>query len=459
MYTALKGFARFFFDVDQRERVKTLLLTLTFSFVIAGYTLVKELNDSIFVHIIGKEYNPWARILSIVCLVPAILVFSKCVDLVRKHQLIYIYSIIYGVGCLMFALFLGSPSIGFLNTETSPYRIFGWLLYVFIEGYSPFMVSLFWSFANSVTSPEAAKKNYTLIVAGSKVGGMFSAGLAIMVMRLSCFGSAPLLVDTYNHQILLVCAGLFSLMVPVMIWLLVYHIPKASLHGYEAVYVLEHKERYHKPGMISGLTALLRQPYLLGIFGLVFFWEVTNVVLQYQRLAIGAKASSSISQFSCFLFEQVFLMHAIGLVIVVFGTRMFISWFGERRSLLVVPLVTGVLMMYYFSSATASVMLIVYALLRSLNYAFTAPLRESLYIPTTTDMRFKSKSWIDAFGAKIAKGFGASYIIVSLMIAESLVWISHSLFFTAIIGLWIVTAHLLGRRYEKAIESNEVIGS
>ena len=76
MYKMFKSVAQFFFDVDRQERTKTILLALAFFFIIAGYTLVKELNDSIFVHIVGREYNPWARILSMICLVPAILVFS-----------------------------------------------------------------------------------------------------------------------------------------------------------------------------------------------------------------------------------------------------------------------------------------------------------------------------------------------------------------------------------------------
>jgi AAA family ATP:ADP antiporter len=101
----------------------------------------------------------------------------------------------------------------------------------------------------------------------------------------------------------------------------------------------------------------------------------------------------------------------------------------------------------------------VYVLLRSVNYAFSYPLRESLYIPTTKEMKFKSKSWIDAFGAKIAKGCGASYNVISSIVAESWLFSMHVLFFSSIIGLWLFTAHLLGRRYERAVERNEVIGA
>ena len=73
---------------------------------------------------------------------------------------------------------VGHPTIGLANTETSPFRIFGWLFYFFIEVFSPFVISVFWAFANSVYSPEAAKHNYALLVSGSKFGGMFTAGIA-----------------------------------------------------------------------------------------------------------------------------------------------------------------------------------------------------------------------------------------------------------------------------------------
>ena len=41
---------------------------------------------------------------------------------------------------------------------------------------------------------------------------------------------------------------------------------------------------------------------------------------------------------------------------------------------------------------------------------------------------------------------------------ESLVMTSHIIFFVIIMGLWLLAAQLLGRRYERAVAKNEVIG-
>ena len=108
--------------------------------------------------IVGKEYVPLPRMMAMFMLIPAILFYSFLVDKIKRYQLLYVYSILYGIVGLFCVYLVGHPTIGLPNTEASPYRLFGWLFYFFIEGFSPFVVSVFWAFANSVYDPEGAKK-------------------------------------------------------------------------------------------------------------------------------------------------------------------------------------------------------------------------------------------------------------------------------------------------------------
>ena len=62
------------------DRLKLLFLSIVFFFVIGGYTIIRTLKDSMFVSIVGKEYIGWAKMWSIIILIPAILLFSKLVD-------------------------------------------------------------------------------------------------------------------------------------------------------------------------------------------------------------------------------------------------------------------------------------------------------------------------------------------------------------------------------------------
>ncbi len=457
-----KKIFKFLIDVGPHERLKVFLLTISFFCIIGAYTIAKELKDSIFINVVGREYVPWAKMLSIIILIPAILFYAKLVDRLRRYQLVYFYTIVYGIVSLICAYFIGHPIIGLSNTDPSPYRIFGWFFYFFIEGFSPFVVNVFWAFTNSITSPEAAKSDYTLIIAGSKLGGMLSASISILILGAQAFDGSLYFSDVINHQILLLFTASALCIVPFFVYLLIKKVPGRYLHGYEVAYQIEKKRATEKEGTgfertISGFIALIKYPYMLGIFGMLFFYEVINVVFGYERLGVGLASSSTISGTSLFLLEQQLWVHFIGLCIVLFGARPLINTIGEKWCLLLVPVSTGILLTYFLFNQSSSAVLIVFVAVRSINYAFANPLRESLYIPTVKDLKFKSRSWIDAFGSKIAKASGSTFNILASGIGGGGNMI-NSIFFAGVIGLWTATAYFMGRRYERAIKHNEVIG-
>lgn len=451
------------FNVEPHERLKLLLLSVTFFFVIASYTIIKELKDSIFVAVVGKGYIPYAKFLSMLVLVPAILLYSLLVDRVRRYQLLYVYSIFYGITGLVFAILLNHEVIGLVNTDSSPYRIFGWLFYFFVEGYSPFMVSVFWAFANSVTDPESAKKNYGLMVSGSKLGGMVSAGIAWMILSRSNPLAAYISSDIARHQLLLAFSSAMVLAVPFFIALLIKNVSGRYLHGYEAAYQIE-KERSktgeEKTGLFAGLYMFIKYPYLLGIFCMVFFYEVINTVLSYQRVSIAQANASSVADVSEYLFQIIFYTHLIGFLISLLGTKTLLRKLGERLCLLMIPLGTGLLLLFYFLfNYTSYGLIAVFVVMRAINYGFSYPVRESLYIPTVKEIKFKSKSWIDAFGTKFAKTGGSTFNVLAEVMGQNLIYAAYSIFFAGVISIWLVAAYLLGKRFEKAVANNEVIGA
>lgn len=450
-----------FVDTDRHERLKLFFLTTAFFLVIGAYTLAKELKDSVFMSIVGKSYVPIAKWPVMILLIPAIFMYSKLVDKMRRYYLISFFCLLYGILGLIFAYFLGSPVMGLANTDSSVYRLFGWCFYLFVEGYSPFVVSVFWAFANSVNDPESAKKSYGIMVAGSKLGGALSAGLAWYWLSRQVNSGLPV-ADAWNHQILLAIASCFLLLVPFVIFAMMKHVPGRYLHGYEAVYKLEKKksrEGTAETGIFSGITMFARYPYVLGIFGMVFFYEVVSTVLSYLRLDIAQSNATSISQVSSVLFEITFKYHAIGVLIALLGTSALLTKLGERVCLVLVPLVSGFFLLYLMINDTNTVAMIhAFVAIKAINYAFSWPVRESLYIPTVKEIKFKSKSWIDAFGSKFAKMVGSSFNIFAEHLGPLLFMPVHSFFFAIIIGSWFITALLLGRRFDRAIANNEVIG-
>jgi AAA family ATP:ADP antiporter len=459
MGSKLRSMFRELFSIDREERLKVLFLSLAFFFVIAGYTLAKDLKDSIFVSVVGKEYIPWAKMISMFVLVPAVLFYSYLVDKMRRYQLLSFYSGLFGVVGILFAYLIGHPTIGVANTDVSPYRLFGWLFYFFVEGYSPFVVNVFWAFANSINSPDSAKKSYGIMVSSSKLGGMISAGFAWMLF--SSAATHTWISDVGMHQLVLFISSVLLFFVPFTIYWLMKKVPGKYLHGYEAVYQVEKqkkKEGKEKVGMFAGLYLLLKYPYVLGVFGMVYFYEVVATVLGYLRVSVAQANATGISDVSSFLFKTYFITHTIGFIISLLGTRALLNRLGERVCLLIIPLVSGALLLYFMLGMDANALVVAFVGLKALNYAFSYPVRESLYIPTVKEIKFKSKSWIDAFGTKFAKTSGSVFNRYAATFGASMMLPLHSFFFAGLVGFWFLTAFLLGKRFDKAISHGEVIG-
>ena len=89
--------------------------------------------------------------------------------------------------------------------------------------------------------------------------------------------------------------------------------------------------------------------------------------------------------------------------------------------------------------------------MRAINYGFSYPVRESLYIPTVKEIKFKSKSWIDAFGSKFAKPAGSTFNVFAEYLGAGLIFAAYCIFFAGIIGVWVVAAILLGKRFERRL--------
>lgn len=466
MGSKLKNFFKYIFAIEPEDRIKVLLLTLSFFLVIGGYTIIRELKDSIFTSIVAgtqRKYLMQAKMLSMLLLIPALFLHARLVDKLRTHYLLYFYTVFYGVAGLLCAYYLGDPQIGLANKVADPHRIFGWLFYFLIEGYSPFVVSVFWAFANSITSPESAKNNYTLMIAGSKIGGIITALLSCWML------TKYFLNDIVNHQILTAGASLLLLMVPFVVYLLVKYVPAKNLHGYEAGYQVDkeiEKEEAKKTGVLEGLNSMLaglwllfKYPYVLGIFGLSFFFEVINQAFKIENIVFGVSSASTLSGFSSFLLMQAMFVHMAGLCVVLFGTRAIINALGEKKSLMLVPTLTGLSVLYFVFRQSQFAATIAFVVTRSINYAFAVPLRESLYIPTIKEVQFKSKSWIDGFGTKFAKTFAVSFNSLTDGFPVHLRLTFQAAFFSITIFVWFITSYALGRRYEQAVERNEVIGA
>lgn len=432
--------------------IKITLLALYFFFVFGSYTLFKDLKDSIFMITVGTKYIPQVKGISLFLMIPLVIFYSWLSTKISRKNLMIIYSLFYGIGGLIISFFIADPIIGLSNTVSSPYRFFGWISYLFLEGASPFLVSLSWSFLSSISHPNNIKNSYLIMTVMSKLGGATFAFIAwLYANNLFTFGKTY--TDVSLYVFIMQTAGIGILILPIIILIMTAILPREELIGYN-----KEGDTINTKKMNSfGLSALIKNYYVLGIFGMIFFWEIINFIFNNLRLNAAFDNSSNIGQISSYLFQSTMFMHLIGLFFVIFGTSLFVRKLGERTSLLMIPILTGIIIFVFIFCQNPLLITIIYPFIGAINYSLSRPLRESLFIVTSKNIQFSTKQWIDSFGTKFSKTCGSLYTILLQYIPHQIVYSFQIGFFVILFSLWILLAYYLGKEWKNAINKNEII--
>ncbi|MCK4651073.1 hypothetical protein KAT08_02740 [Candidatus Babeliales bacterium] len=436
--------------------IKLILLCFSFFFITGTYAILRPLKASVFLGMVGKEYQPLTKIISIIILIPCMLLYAKLVNKLKRYQVVYFFLILYIIGLILVAIGLSHPTLGLKNTNTNINRILGWIFYLFTDLYSPLVVSTFWAFANSISTIDFAKKNYGKIVAFSRIGGILTALISWFIMQISQI--------SYDISIpyLLISCSLFLTITYFCISQIIKKIPNKYLHGYEAVYKAEKEKlkRKNTPnGLFSGLKFIITKPYIFGIFWLVYIYDAISVIIDYQmQVLISVKTNNGVQQMSSFMFLYTAAFHILTLFFAFFGTSIVLKKIGVKFSILIMPIATILLMTFLLCNTSLYSVFIIMILFRAIHYGFNAPVREILYIPTTKDIKFKSKAWIDSFGKSLSKTSGSTFNLLSQAQNSFYLIKIDSIFAIAISVIWTIISIFIGKKYSKTIKNNQVIG-
>jgi len=450
-----------FFGVSPLERQKLLISGALFFLLIASYSLVKELQNIIFGNMVGVTYAPIAKILTLFVLLPLSIIDGFLADRLKRYQILVVYLVGFSVIGFTFYYLLGVPRIGLENQVRDPYRILGWLFYVYIEGYPVLIFGVFWAFVNSIHKPQDAEHTYGFIVGWSKLGGLCSATFAYFMF---CGGILVQLNDFEKVRLALIISSSLLIFGAIFLQVVCRRMDSKVFVGYHA----SRDERIKRTGAIEGLRVIFRQPYVVGIFLLIFCCEGLMEVVNYQRLLIvltdkgmdsGVK---SIGEAASTLYSHIIVMHLAGASLSFFVTNGLMRFLGTRIALFATPALCLLMVLIYFITMSDAVLISLYIALHALNYCVHTPIRESLYIITSRDIQLKSKFIVDVLGSKASRAVGQTFnLMVSRLVVNSnvhLIALANNIFFVVILGLWFFVATFVGIRYAEAKVGKEVIG-
>jgi ATP:ADP antiporter, AAA family len=417
------------FSIPLHDMPRVIYHGIVLSVIISGFWLLDSLKDPILSSTVGIEYQPIAKFCSVFATLLVVCIYDFLTTITTKPILFHLISWVYGVAFMTISAILSDPVHGLSQSKHDPSRLIGWIAYFVVESYGSLMVTMFWSFTNSVMDLEEAKGAYGLIIAIAQVGAILGSTIATNahifgVPQLFIIGSMTVL----SVSLLMKVYGIIYKSMP-SVQEMSTHVDSADDDESEKpavdtdISILHRFIEFFK-NFYSGFMIIIRYPYTLKILAISCLYEVVITVMDYQFKILGAFHSSetvlppsSMSQFdSLFVDETAYanllgrfgqLTNAMSLLISIFGFSYTVHRIGVKYSLMIFPSTLFFVVILTNLYPTLPVLFICVSVMKALIFALHDPVKELLYNPTSHAVKFRAKAWIDVFGSRSAKALGS----------------------------------------------------
>mmetsp|Transcript_3699 Transcript_3699/g.10625 ORF Transcript_3699/g.10625 Transcript_3699/m.10625 type:complete len:580 (-) Transcript_3699:238-1977(-) len=467
----LRRLAKFLYGdlPDPATQATMLSLAATLAVLIGGFWLLDSVKDSIFVGTVGLRYLPWAKPVSVCVSLLAVLGYTRLTEVLPTPRLFGLVGVGFGVVFALLSVLLAIPGQGpSAATPHSPGRLLGWVCYCAIESYGSVAVALFWAFTNDTVDLETAKSSYGIIIALAQVGAIAGASVATHARVLHSYG-----------------IFLLGAAPPVAAAFMLRRVAKraAALKGESDADGGGGGESRKKAPVRSasqvagggsgifdaawsGLRLVITDPYVLGLLLVSSISEVVLTVLDFQLKAMGAThtgaaagAEGGDDLMTSFMARFGQLANLVSLFMSLFGTSLTVRGLGVRGALMVFPLilvsVVGTATLAHGTTAMLPFLVGGVAVLKGLTYALHEPLKEMLYKPTSAEVKFKARAWIDVFASRGAKAIGASINAIAGSDPYS-AGANASLGFSLCVAIgMLLLARIMGRAFDEGMRNHE----
>ena len=410
------------------DRVSWLLSGLFFC-IVGTFWLLGSLQEPIFYHLVGRQYHPQVNVLAFICIMPLLLWCMAAITRYRPQRVLQWAAILYMIFFSGAAVLLALPGIGLEGATPAVGNILGWAFFAVVKTYGSLMVTLFWTYATSIITVEAAKQVFPFVTVCAQVGSLGGATLA----RVGAGWGIPTLVWA-------AVAGMSGIVLS--IWFL------------EREQRVESNEKLSRKAMTfasvyEGLLLLVSRPYLRGVLAVSTAYLIITAFFDYQLHYLAHQQYPLLEDFTWFKGVYGQLVNGATCVLALVGTGWFLRVFGVGLCLLLYPLCAAGCVTVASLWPTLWIVAGAMVVLRALSIGFNNPTKEIVYIPESETVRFQAKGWIDVVGYRAAFALGSQ---ITAWIAQP-----QSLFIGAsagisygIILIWVYYARLVGTRFARS---------
>jgi AAA family ATP:ADP antiporter len=422
---------RLFVDIKRREAEPALLFFLFWFFVIVVFQAMRSLKKGLFVEHLGADMELYAKLSNIAVALVAVLIFSWLYHKLGSRRLIPTLCVFFIVALLGFASVLSGGGV--------PAPAVNWSFYLFGDAWSTVWVTTFWAYLNELTRTEQSKRLYGLIGAGGVIGGLL-ANFAVWQY-----------VEDQGIGVLLTGAAVVTAIIGLVMLRLemLAKRPDAPIarQDVDRLGLYQEKKLPEKRNpAIEGAHLVSRSRYLFAIAMIVFLYEINSQILDYQY-ATAAEALEGAEETQAFFGRIGTIIGVISVITQVFLVSFIMRKFGVRIALLVLPAAMAMASGVYFAVPMLTTAALLTISDNSFSYSINQTARETLFVPTSSDVKYKARAFINMFIQRVGKGAAILMALAFGVFAGMPIRYLSILAFVVIV-VWVGFAWYAGKRFD-----------
>lgn len=409
-------------EVKAGEGLTALLMTLNIFLLLTAYYVIKPVREGLILAMEGgAEKKSYLGAVIAVALLFAVPAYARVADRLPKNKLV--------VGV---TLFFASHLVVFwvLSKIPSAEKNLGLVFFVWVGIFNMMVVAQFWAFANDLYNQEQGKRLFALLGLGASLGAALGALVAgLLTDRLK--------VGVYELMLVAAaaiagCAGLSQ----------VAHARErrskaAAQEDMPAPMSRQAKPAKRESAKAGAFALVFQHRYLtlIAVFSLLFTVVNTNgeymlgvlvkAAKEAEAIAAGAEGKEAIRAASkeaiAGFYGDFFLwVNVLGVALQTFAVSRIVKFGGIRIAFFVLPLLA-----LADASAIAvipSLMVLRYGkiLENATDYSLNNTVRNMLWLPTTTEMKYKAKQAVDTFFVRMGDVASAGVVFAVATVAGDL---------------------------------------
>ena len=438
------------FAIRRDELPTALLMASYFFLVITSFWILKPIKKTLFLsyyhpeaqgsfdllgwQLAGPQAEGLAKILNMVVVAVAVVVFTWLARRFVRQQLTTIFSIFFGACYLVFIpLFPKDLSVAGQD-------IVVWSFYLFGDLFSTVMVVTFFAFLNDSVNADGAKRLYGVVGFGGVVGGAFASAV-----RLAA-GSNVTVTGW-----LLILAGVTGAIV-VLSQLAGRRVDRARSEAEPEPEATPASETATPAGnpVTEGARLVFSSRYLLAIVGIVAMYEIVSTIMDFQFSQTVVHYSADPAALGRH-FDIVFAFtNNFAMVVQLFLTSFVMQRFNVGGALLVLPVAALAASLGFLALPILWIGSALNPADNAFSYSINQSAREALYVPTSRDEKYKAKAFIDMLVQRLAKAVAVFIAIGVTSVFTDFTGVRWLSLITAVILVgWVATVRYAGRRFEE----------